>query len=413
LLVEFDQHVAAWQRYRDFGRCLKNAAPWKARMRSSATVRRLQTLTLGALGTLACNRTPEAKPDTLSTPRAVAPERAHESASTTASADGSAAPPLAPPATNSTSYRLPGSARVVAIGDIHGDLNALRAALKLAGAIDSDDHWIGKDLTVVQTGDQVDRGDQDREVLDELAKLEGDAKTGGGALVILNGNHELMNAGFDFRYVTRKSFVSFSDFASRAGVAAQRLPDDERGRAAAFAPGAPYALKLAKHLTVALVGDSLFAHGGVLPAHVDYGLDRLNGEAQSFLAGRLRELPTALSGEDSPVWTRVYGSSDVDEATCQGLGRVLAQVGAKRLVVGHTVQKDGISSACQQRLFRIDVGLSAYYGDNPAQVLELTAQGARVLKVGAAPLTIQPGPVKKGKAADSALGSSRAGVRGR
>jgi len=87
--------------------------------------------------------------------------------------------------------------------------------------------------------------------------------------------------------------------------------------------------------------------------------------------------------------------------------------GAKRLVVGHTVQKDGISSACQQRLFRIDVGLSAYYGDNPAQVLELTAQGARVLKVGAAPLTIQPGPVKKGKAADSALGSSRAGVRGR
>jgi hypothetical protein len=323
------------------------------------------------------------------------------------SSSGSASPLTPHPSLlTPSSYRLPGSARVVAIGDIHGDLNALRAALRLAGAIDSDDHWIGKDLTVVQTGDQVDRGDQDREVLDELEKLEGDAKTGGGTLVILNGNHELMNASFDFRYVTRKSFASFSDFASRAGAVAQGLPDDERGRAAAFAPGAPYALKLAKHLTIAVVGDSLFAHGGVLPAHIDYGLDRINSEAQSFFAGRLRELPAALSGEDAPVWTRIYGSPEVDEATCQMLGRVLAQVGAKRLVVGHTVQKNSISSACGERLFRIDVGLSAYYGDNPAEVLEITAQGTRVLKAGSEPAASPSASAKKSKTGDSGLHSS-------
>jgi Calcineurin-like phosphoesterase len=374
-------------------------------MRSSATVRRLQILTLGALGALACNRTPEAKPDTVPTPHIATPEQARDGASSVASALASAPAPHPSPLAPS-SYRLPASGRVVAIGDIHGDLNALRSALRLAGAIDTDQRWVGKDLTVVQTGDQVDRGDQDREVLDELEKLEGDANRAGGALYVLNGNHELMNVSFDFRYVTRKSFASFADFAGRAGAAAQRLPDEERGRAAAFAPGSLYALKLSKHLTVAVVGDSLFAHGGVLPAHVDYGLDRLNREAQSFLAGRVRELPPALSGEDAPVWTRVYGSPDVDEATCQTLGRVLAQVGAKRLVVGHTVQKDGISSACQEQLFRIDVGLSAYYGDNPAQVLELTAQGARILKAGSAPVTIPPAPVKKGKSADSALHSS-------
>jgi hypothetical protein len=347
-------------------------------MRSSAIV-----LTLG-IASAACDRTPEAKPDAF----APAPKTA-------------AAPPAAPA---DSTYKLPSSARLVAIGDIHGDLKALRTALRLAGAIDSDDRWVGKDLTVVQTGDQLDRGDQDREVLDVLEKLEGDAKAAGGALHVLNGNHELMNASFDFRYVTARSFASFGEFASRAGGGAERLPQDERGRGAAFAPGAPYALKLAKHLTVALVGDSLFAHGGVLPAHVDYGLDRLNREAQSFLAGQ-RALPKALSAEDSPVWTRAYGGV-VDEATCEGLGRVLKGLGAKRLIVGHTVQKDGISSACGERLFRIDVGLSAFYGDNPAQVLEVTAQGTRVLAAGAAASIPSATAVpKKSKTPESALHS--------
>jgi hypothetical protein len=344
---------------------------------------------LAALG-FACDRTPEARP---SPP---APPPPATSASTIVTND--AVP---------TGYRLPSSARLVAIGDIHGDLKALRAALRLAGAVNGDDDWIGKDLTVVQTGDQVDRGDQDREVLDLLEKLEGAAKAAGGALHVLNGNHELMQPNFDFRYVTRRSFESFRDEAQHGHAlpaVAERLPPEERGRAAAFAPGRSYAQKLAKHLTVAVVGDSLFAHGGVLPAHVDYGLSRINREASDFLSGKRADLSKALAAEDSPVWTRQFGSPEISGDTCATLGRVLQQVGAKRLIVGHTVQKDGISSACQERLFRIDVGLSAYYGENPVQVLEVTASGARVLTAGAA--RSSPGPAtKKSTPSDSALQS--------
>jgi hypothetical protein len=373
-------------------------------MRSSVetlTHRCPSRLTAGILATLgllaaACGRTPEAKPDAPS-PELKTPI-------------GNQAPPLTTQSSPlTTHFRLPGSARVVAIGDIHGDLTALRGALRLAGAIDSDDRWIGKDLTVVQTGDQIDRGDQDRQVLDVLEKLEAEAKAAGGALHVLLGNHELMNAGFDFRYVTPKSFASFDEFASRGAAAAEHLLEAERGRAAAFAPGAPYALKLAQHLVVAQIGDTLFAHGGVLPAHVDYGLDRINREASAFLAGKLRELPRVLGGDDAPDWVRVYGSPEVDDATCQLLGRVLAQVGAKRLVVGHTVQEHGISSACQQRLFRIDIGLSAFYGVKPPQVLEITAAGARVLggETGQPrPPNAAPTGVKPGKSGDSALHSA-------
>jgi Calcineurin-like phosphoesterase len=336
-------------------------------MSSAELLKQLLTLTSMASLGAACARTPEPRRDD------PAPSPPRQPAIT------SARPPAPSAAASSATYRFASSSRLVAIGDIHGDLRALRAALRLASAIDSDDRWIGKDLTVVQTGDQVDRGDQDREVLDVLEKLEDEAKAAGGSLHVLNGNHELMQASFDFRYVTPRSFQSFHDFSSRAPAAAQRLPDAERGRAAAFAPGAPYAQKLARHLTIAVVGDSLFAHAGVLPAHVDYGLARFNAEASAFLSGH-RELSRALANDDSPVWTRAYGSPDVGAQTCAMLGRVLQEVGAKRLVVGHTVQKDGISQACGDRLFRIDVGLSAYYGNNPAQVLEITASGARILR---------------------------------
>ena len=86
--------------------------------------------------------------------------------------------------------------------------------------------------------------------------------------------------------------------------------------------------------------------------------------------------------------------------------RVLQQVGAKRLVVGHTVQKSGINSACGDKLFRIDVGLSAYYGDNPTQVLEIAGGRSRVLTAGA---ERKPGPGPRPKAGaprDSALHSA-------
>jgi hypothetical protein len=47
-----------------------------------------------------------------------------------------------------------------------------RAALRLAGALDEHDHWTGGRLVVVQTGDQLDRGDDEPEILDLLERLE-------------------------------------------------------------------------------------------------------------------------------------------------------------------------------------------------------------------------------------------------
>ena len=48
--------------------------------------------------------------------------------------------------------------RVVAIGDIHGEIDGVERILREAGLMDSENNWIGGDTTLVQTGDIVDRG---------------------------------------------------------------------------------------------------------------------------------------------------------------------------------------------------------------------------------------------------------------
>lgn len=143
--------------------------------------------------------------------------------------------------------RLPAAPRVVAIGDLHGDLAATRKALRLAGAVDEKDAWIGGPLVVVQTGDDIDRGDDDRAVLDLLESVAAAAEKAGGALVLLNGNHEIMNVDLDFRYVTEGAFQAFGGSAgpleSDPRVASQS--PRAKARAAAFLPGGEYARKLA------------------------------------------------------------------------------------------------------------------------------------------------------------------------
>ena len=48
-----------------------------------------------------------------------------------------------------TTY-LPAAARLVAIGDLHGDMGKTRRAFKIAGLIDEQDKWTGGNTTAVQ-----------------------------------------------------------------------------------------------------------------------------------------------------------------------------------------------------------------------------------------------------------------------
>lgn len=286
-------------------------------------------------------------------------------------------PPL-PPFAKST---FPAGPRVVAVGDLHGDFEATQDVLRLVGATDEQNSWIGEKLTLVQTGDQLDRGDGERAILDLLVQLQDQAGRAGGNVVILSGNHETMNVGGDFRYVTERGFAEFQGADPRPlpENLLRQLPPHSHPRAAAFFPGGSYARKMAGNPVVAIVGDSVFAHGGVRMSHVSYGLDRLNAEVRDWFLGERRP-PELVLAEDAPVWTRLYSDGQPSAEACRELTEVLTSLGVKRMVVGHTVQKSGISSACEGKVWRIDVGMSAYYQGGIVSALEIANGNVRVLE---------------------------------
>ncbi len=253
--------------------------------------------------------------------------------------------------------------RVVAIGDIHGDLAAARAALKAGGLIDDADKWIGKDTVLVQTGDVLDRGDDEQAILDLLADLAAQAKAQDGEVIQLLGNHELMNAAGDYRYVTPGAMHDFDEVA--------------KDRTTALGPGGPYAKKLAKHDVIAIVGDTIYSHAGVIGEFATQ-VDAVNMSSRCWLDGQggsAREMPIAMQSQESPVWTRAYG---VDPVACPAAKAAMEKLGVKRMVVGHTVQQQGINAACDGTGWRIDVGLSKAY-DGPIQVLEIVDGVPKVL----------------------------------
>ena len=284
-----------------------------------------------------------------------------------------------PPAAEDTPAEPTVPARIVAIGDLHGDLDATRAALRLAGAIDSLDRWIGADLVLVQTGDVLDRGDDEEAIIRLFERLAEEADGAGGAVHTLNGNHELMNAYYDYRYVTDGGYADFEDVTVVETVDSllATLEPEQRARAQALRPGGEFALLLAERNVFLIIGNTLFTHGSVLPEHVDLGLDRMNAEIQAWLRNEAPQ-PEWIRGSRSPVWNRLY-SDTPDLAACDTLASVLDRLDVERLVVGHTVQDAGITAYCGGRVWCIDVGMAEHYGGQP-EVLEIRGDAVRGLR---------------------------------
>lgn len=289
--------------------------------------------------------------------------------------------------------RYPAADRIIAVGDIHGDYGALRQVLNKAGVLGVDGSWSGGRTVLVQVGDQLDRGDSERKIYDMLFRLQDEAPNHGGAVHILLGNHEIMNSQFDFRYVTAGGFADFfrersflrsnppahvtAPVRNAVRAAIRALPPQMRARARALAPGGPLAAELAARAQVAvIVGDSVFVHAGLTPSHLSEhkrpvdALCALNDGTRDFLLGTVLQPPAILSGGSGPLWNRSYSRPRIrkDGPECQMLADTLRLLGARRMVVGHTVQRGGANSACGDKVWRIDTGMSSTYGGKPESI---------------------------------------------
>jgi hypothetical protein len=276
-------------------------------------------------------------------------------------------------------WKFPASERVVAFGDLHGDAAAARAVLILSGATNQRDQWVGGKTVVVTTGDQMDRSDDERRLFELLDDVSRRASAAGGRVIVLSGNHEVLNVAGHFDYVTAQGFAQFADIERpELGEVLARFPPAAQGRAAAFLPGGPYARRLAEWPVVVQVGDTVFVHGGLLPEHVSYGIGRINSDVSRWMKGQVARLPAMLRSMSAPYWVRLYSAPELEDEACPTLSKTLSMLGARRMVVGHTPQKR-INSACDDQVWRIDVGLSRFYGSQTPEALEIRGDQVRVL----------------------------------
>jgi hypothetical protein len=211
---------------------------------------------------------------------------------------------------------------VVAIGDIHGDFDAFLGLLTHVGLIDAERRWTGRDITLVQTGDYMDRGPKVRPLLDYLMTLEAQAAAGGGRAIVLMGNHEAANAIGVLRDVPASAFAAFADaesegrresaYAAHAKLAESRratlaradtaipipkvymAPERDAWMAAhppglveyleAFGPLGTYGKWIRTRMVLVRINDTVFLHGGINPEVAPKKLESLNEQAQKEIA---------------------------------------------------------------------------------------------------------------------------------
>jgi hypothetical protein len=278
-----------------------------------------------------------------------------------------------------------GVEKVVAIGDLHGAYDPFVEILRGLKIVDGDLHWIAGKTHLVQMGDIMDKGSSARDILDLIRRLEGEAEKAGGAVHMILGNHEELNIlGLSFETegnVTPGQFRSFlpdwirdrkdAEFRKEAdtpekyealwGDYMDHNPQARNAYTKYF--NDHYGRWLAGHPVILKIDDVVFVHGGVSEAISLQPCQTINAEfATEFIRYfQGEDFPwTRLFQTDGPLWYRDLALKD--EATLRDeTDRILANLGARAIVVGHTPRPGSVSGRAVSRLegkvWIIDTGI--------------------------------------------------------
>ncbi|MBA2807475.1 serine/threonine protein phosphatase [Streptomyces sp. KM273126] len=88
-----------------------------------------------------------------------------------------------------------GQGRLYVVGDVHGYLDQLVAALQEKGLVDAEGNWSAGTARLWFLGDFTDRGPDGIGVIDLVMRLSAEAAAAGGYCKALMGNHELLLLG--------------------------------------------------------------------------------------------------------------------------------------------------------------------------------------------------------------------------
>ena len=219
--------------------------------------------------------------------------------------------------------------RVVAIGDLHGDLRAFGAIARACGLLDERGGWRGGTTHLVLMGDLVG-GQHSRLLLNALIRLEHEAWRAGGCVHALLGNHDLLPVAGRFGKLTPRERRDYrkSDFRGDGPYAAWIL-------------GRPVILK---------IGGTLYVHAGLDRWALDTDPAEVNAHVRAWIAHLQgtgpkppRETRWAFDDDDGPMWTRAFRTRGrpKDAPSRKTIRAILERLGAERIVLGHSPTDDG------------------------------------------------------------------------
>ena len=280
---------------------------------------------------------------------------------------------------------------IVAIGDIHGDVNRLMQILEKNGFIEKDAQgeyqWIAAEGTVlVFTGDYVDRGPDSKAVIDRIIEIKAKAKAQGSSVVTLRGNHELLlKSGLDVLEAVQKANPElYQKVLAKIQSGLNRGIKGNSWLIEAETWGIDRNIADASFLANFLRngGDTTIRSFIETPYFIGTLNDFINafstGEYAEFLNNlkyaakidnyffahsisndvakyaNLEELGTAK--DEDVLWGRP------EEWNLQTLRAFLNKIGADYVVVGHSVTDTNTIETTDNFIIRIDTGLSEAYG---------------------------------------------------
>ena len=278
-------------------------------------------------------------------------------------------------------FNISNKTNLYAIGDIHGDSLLLKHILvNLAKVCEfvSDDlniynselddiRWkINESSYMVFCGDLIDRTrdiinnislqdeNSDLEIIKTLDRLDKEARNYGGRVLMLLGNHELMNFQGNFDFVSSKGRYMFRELD--------------------FIPGSLWAKYISDNCFALIrINNLLFVHGGfcinflrqIKKLNFDSNvlINLINLTLRNYLKNleftpKLLKIKELLESYNSIFFCRDFG---FNKYNCDDLDEIFSSLNMdsklSKMIIGHSVQNE-INSICDNRVWRIDVGAS-------------------------------------------------------
>ncbi|TVQ26085.1 MAG: hypothetical protein EA383_06485 [Spirochaetaceae bacterium] len=229
--------------------------------------------------------------------------------------------------------------RIIAVGDLHADVDFYRDILRACELTDSNGRFTATDTAFVVLGNVCDRGPDSASIYRSLIQLQAQAPKRGSRVYALLGKHELMNLFGIHRDSSASERAFYQDDAAAEATAFET----------AFAPGGWLSRWLVTLPAVVRIDPFIFAPADLPPVFRDLQVADINRAVKqeldqytpSFRRGDA-DLPLSLfSPETSILCSDAAGQHTQPDYTTV-LHTFLHNNRARVYVCGHTPQTSGV-----------------------------------------------------------------------